>query len=160
MITDNNLKLYRKRIIPPESILLKDDTIISQSEDRILTVWNTLNPKTTFNHGCSCYFLKEGYKVSKFYRSDNTLLYWYCDIVDYAYDEKRHALIATDLLADVIVYPDGHIKVVDLDELADALEKGTITQEQLTHSLRQLNALLTLIYRDKFDQLQAALQGL
>lgn len=158
MITQDNLKLYRKRIIPPECILLKDDIIVSQTQDRIITTWNTLNPKSTFNHGCSCYFLKKGCKISKFYRSDNTLLYWYCDIVDYFYDEKDHALITTDLLADVIVYPSGHVKVLDLDELADALERGTITQEQLLLSLRRLNSLLTLIYRDKFDQLQAALR--
>ena len=54
--------------------------------------------------------------------------------------------------------PNGRMKVVDLDELAEALERKIITQEQLTQSLRRLNDLLSLVYRDKFDQLQAPLE--
>ena len=154
------MQLYRKRFIPPECILLKDDAVVSRTDNTIITTWKSLNPKISFSHGCSCYYLKEGLKISKFYRHDNSLLYWYCDIVDYAYDPDTDTLTATDLLADVILYPDGHLKVVDLDELADALECGYITQEQLTQSLRRLQQLLTRIYRDKFDQLQAPLEAL
>lgn len=154
------LKLYRKRLIPAECILLKDDIIVSQTDDYIATKWTTLNPKIAFHHGSSCYFLKEGYKVSKFYKSDHSLLYWYCDIVDYDYDEETNTLTVTDLLADVIIYPEGRIKVVDLDELADGLERQIITKEQLIKSLQRLNNLLSLIYRDKFDQLQAVLDNL
>lgn len=156
----SDLKLYRKRLIPSECILLKDDIIISQTEDLVITSWKTLNPKIAFSHGCSCYFLKEGFKISKFYRQDGSLLYWYCDIVEYAHDEQAHTLTATDLLADVIVYPDGRTKVVDLDELAQAFESGLLTGEQLTSALRQLNHLLTYIYKDKFDQLQIQLESL
>ena len=49
----NELQIYRKRLIPEECILLKDDIIVEQNEDYILTKWKTLNPKTTFSHGCS-----------------------------------------------------------------------------------------------------------
>lgn len=156
----NNLQLYRKRLIPAECILLKDDVIVNQTEDLVITTWKTLNPKIAFSHGCSCYFLKEGFKISKFYRQDDSLLYWYCDIVEYTHDEQAHTLTATDLLADVIVYPDGRTKVVDLDELAQAFENGLLTATQLTAALRQLNNLLTYIYKDKFDQLQAHLESL
>lgn len=152
-----SLQIYRKRIIPQECILLKDDIIVKQNEECIITKWKALHPKTTFSHGCSCYFLKEGIKVSKFYRDDDTLLYWYCDIVDYEMDEAAGTLTVTDLLTDVILYPDGHIKVVDLDELAEAVEHKLITEAQLCQSLRQLNELLTIIDRDKFDKLQAYL---
>ena len=79
----NISKIYRKRIIPAECILLKDDIIVMQDDEVIITKWNTLNPKTTFSHGCSCFFLNDGIKVSKIYRSDNSLLHWYCDIVEY-----------------------------------------------------------------------------
>ena len=153
-------KLYRQRLIPPEMILLKDDIIVSQDDEVIITRWNTLNPKTEFSHGSSCYFLKEGLKVSKFYRADDSLLYWYIDIVELTFDEMQNALICTDLLADVIIYPDGKMKVVDLDELAEALERNLITKEQMTSCLRNLNHLLTMIYRDKFDRLQARLDSL
>lgn len=154
------LQLYRRRLIPDECILLKDDLIVKQTEDLLITSWKTLNPKTAFSHGCSCYFLKEGFKVSKFYRQDNSLLCWYCDITEYTLDEQTHALTATDLLADVIVYPDGRTEVTDLDELAQAFENGLLSSAQLTAALRQLNHLLTYIYRDKFDHLQVHLESL
>ena len=130
----NELQIYRKRLIPEECILLKDDIIVEQNEDYILTKWKTLNPKTTFSHG--------------------SLLYWYCDIVEYTSRPEDNSLIVTDLLADIILYPDGRMHVVDLDELAEALEKGLITQAQMSACLRQLNNLITIIYRDKFDRLQ------
>jgi predicted RNA-binding protein associated with RNAse of E/G family len=156
----NISKIYRKRIIPAECILLKDDLIVMQDEEVIITKWNTINPKTTFSHGSSCFFLKDGIKVSKIYRSDNSLLYWYCDIVEYSFDPAENAMTFTDLLADVIVDPDGLTKVVDLDELAEAMEKNLITKEQMTSCLRNLNHLLSLIYRDKFDRLQSRLDTL
>ncbi len=157
MTTDTQLKLYRKRYIPAECIPLKNDVIVEQNDEYILTTWKTINPKTNFDHGSSCYMLKEGIKLSKFYRPDGELLYWYCDIVDYEYDKTENTLTVIDLLADVVIYPDGRVKVMDLDELAEALERGLITQNQLTAGLRQLNYLLTLLDRDKFDRLQAIL---
>lgn len=154
------LQIYRKRLIPAECILLKDDIIVEQNETVIITKWKTLNPKTSFSHGCSCYFLKEGIKISKFYRHDNSLLYWYCDVVSYDYNAEENALLVTDLLADVIIHPDGAVQVVDLDELAEAFDDGLITAEQMSACLRQLNNLLTIVYRDKFDRLQDHLEKL
>lgn len=156
----DSLKLYRKRIIPSECLLLKGDKIESADEETIVTSWTTINPKQEFSHGCSCYFLKHGFKVSKFYRHDNSLLYWYCDIVDFEKNEEENSLTVTDLLADVILYPDGRIQVVDLDELADAMDKGLITPELMSTCLRRLNELLSIIYRDKFDRLQSPLEQL
>ena len=145
------VKLFRKRIIPSECILLKDDEIIYHDANVLITKWKTLTPKTEFNHGASAYIFEKGIKVSKFYREDGSLLYWYCDIVDYHMDHEAGELTVTDLLADVIIYPSGRIKVMDLDELADALEQGLITQEQTAMCMRRLDALLSLIDRDKFD---------
>ena len=156
-----NIKiLYRKRIIPPETIVLKDDVIVEQNNEYIITKWNTLNPKAEFSHGCSCYFLQDGIKVSKMYRPDGSLLRWYCDIVDFKIDENEESMVVTDLLADVIIHPDGRIEVVDLDELAEAMERDLITKEQMTSCLRNLDHLLSLIYRDKFDRLQTRLDSL
>ena len=156
----NISKLYRRRLIPSECILLKDDIILEQNDEFIVTKWNTIHPKPDFSHGCSCYFLREGIKVSKIYRADGSLVYWYCDIVDYAFDETSNTFTVTDLLADVILYPEGRMEVVNLDELAEALERELITKEQMTTCLRNLNHLLSMIYRDKFDRLQARLNRL
>uniref|UniRef100_UPI0040579496 DUF402 domain-containing protein n=1 Tax=Acetatifactor sp. TaxID=1872090 RepID=UPI0040579496 len=153
----NTLQIYRKRLIPAECLLLKNDIIAEANDEVVITKWSTLHPKAAFSHGSSCYFLKEGIKVSKFYRSDDTLLYWYCDIVDYAFNASENTLIVTDLLADVIIYPDGRVKVMDLDELAEAFENDLITKEQMSLCLRRLHYLLSLIDRDKFDRLQAKL---
>lgn len=153
-------KLYRRRLIPAECLLLKDDIIVEQNDEVLITKWKTIRPKPDFSHGCSCYFLQEGIKVSKIYRSDGSLVYWYCDIVDYDYDAASQSLTVIDLLADVILYPDGRMEVVDLDELAEAMERELITKEQMTTCLRNLNHLLSMIYRDKFDRLQARLNSL
>lgn len=154
-----NLKLFRKRIIPDECIFLKDDVILSSNEDFIITKWNALKPKKDLHHGYSCYFLKEGFKVSKFYHADGSLMCWYCDIVDHTYNENENSYIFTDLLADVIIEPDGFVRVVDLDELADILEKHILDESMLALALRRLNHLLTIIYAGKFDDLKAHIEN-
>lgn len=158
----DHIKLFRKRLIPDECIFLKNDTIIFQSDEYIITKWTTLNPKTAFNHGASCYLLKEGLKLSKFYRHDGSLLYWYCDIVEYEWSDDKKSLTSIDLLADVIVHPDGRTQVMDLDELAMAFANGMISHEQLLKSLRQLDKFLKYIYKNELSHLQTLLndQGL
>lgn len=150
--------LYRRRLIPEECVLLKDDKLLHRDNRIIVTSWNTLKPRKDIHHGCSCYYLEEGLKVSRFYKEDGSLLYWYCDIVDYDYDEKKDTYIITDLLADVIIYPDGFVKVVDLDELVTAREAGLLTDDMLKKSLLNLNYLLLIIYDGKFDDLQRPLE--
>lgn len=153
-----NPVLYRRRIIPDECIQLKDDVILECNEDRIVTSWNAIRPKKDLHHGYSCYFLKEGFKVSKFYYEDGRLLYWYCDIVDYDFIASDNKLIVTDLLADVIIYPDGFVKVVDLDELVTALNSRSISLDTLKSSLNKLDKLLNLIYARKFDTLKKEIE--
>ncbi len=151
--------LYRKRIIPNECILLKDDLILFWDSDRIVTKWNALKPKKDLHHGYSCYFLQEGYKISKFYRLDGSLLYYYCDIISHEYSADWQKLIITDLLADVIIYPDGLVKVVDLDEIADALDMGAIAQSQVKSAMRSLNNLLVRIYDGRLRELTALMDS-
>ncbi len=150
--------LYRRRLIPDECVLLKDDEILYHDENIIVTKWRTLHPKHDLDHGYSCYFLKEGYKVSKFLYRDDTLIYWYCDIIDYTYEESDHSYRFRDLLADVIVYPDGFVKVVDLDEFKKALEEELLTVQDVISALSSLDSLLTLIYDGKFDVLKAEIE--
>ena len=155
----DKLTLYRKRLIPEECILLKDDIILSADRDRIITSWHALHPKKELHHGYSMYLLSEGVKVSKFMREDNSLIFWYCDIVTYEFDAATNTLTSVDLLADVIIYPDGFVKVVDLDELVQALQEGKITNEQLSDSLLKLNRLLSLIYAGQFPTLTEQIES-
>lgn len=98
--------LYRKRLIPEECVLLKDDHLFYQDSDILMTSWNTLKPKPELHHGISCYYLRDGFKISKFYDHQNQFMYWYCDIIAYEYDKSGNSYVFTDLIADVIIYPD------------------------------------------------------
>lgn len=148
--------IYRKRLIPNECIPLKNDIILYGDDSILITKWNTLKPRSDFHHGYSCYYLKEGCKVSRFYKEDGSLLYWYCDIITHTV-ENENDLIITDLLADVIVYPDGFVQVLDLDELCDAKEKGLITADEFFLSIKQLGSLLDTIYSGHLEQFASSL---
>ena len=145
--------LYRKRIIPDELVPLVDDVILYRDDRVIVTSWKALHPKKDLHHGYSCYFLREGYKVSKFLYENDDLLYWYCDIMDYEEYKEKNAWVFRDLLADVLVYPDGFVKVVDLDEFEEALENGSITFDDVKKALKSLDRLLKIIYSGQFDKL-------
>ena len=139
-------KLYRKRYMPNEIVFLKDDIITYHDEDMMVTKWDVLHPKAKFSHGVSCYYLKKGWKVSKFLNKNDELVYYYCDIIDTTYNEAENLYVFTDLLADVIIYEDGFVKVVDLGEIAEALADGIITDREVKLSLQRLDALLEVIY--------------
>lgn len=145
--------LYRKRIIPEECIPLKDDKILYFDDRVIVTEWKALHPKKDLHHGYSCYFLKDGYKVSKFLYESDDLIYWYCDIIDYEEGPEENSWVFRDLLADVLVYPDGFVKVVDLDEFEEALDNGSISYDDVKKALRSLDSLLKTIYAGDFDKL-------
>ena len=141
-----DFKLYRRRFIPDETIFLKDDVIVYMDDEKIVTKWNVLKPRSDFAKGMSCYYLKEGYKVSKFVDYSGDLVYYYCDIIDTSFDANGKKYIFSDLLVDVIVYEDGRVKVVDLGEIAEALEKGLISIDIAKNTLIQLDNLLNIIY--------------
>lgn len=149
----DSLLLYRKRLIPAECILLKNDNILYYNGQVLITQWKTLRPKKNLDHGCSCYLLDEGWKISKFLNAENELICWYCDIIDIEYNKNANAYTFVDLLADVLIYPDGRVHVVDLDEVADALDENLITIEQMKSCMRKLNALLQVVYSGKLLEL-------
>lgn len=147
--------LYRRRVIPNECILLKDDQILQCDDNTIVTAWKAIHPRSDLSHGYSCYYLKRGYKISKFYRSDSTLMYWYCDIIDYQDGPEENSVLALDLLADVVIYPDGKIRILDLEELAEAFEKKLINEAQLKKALTSLGNLMDAIYENSISALEA-----
>lgn len=152
------MKLYRKRLIPEETVELKDDVIVCQDGERIVTKWQVIRPREDFSHGVSCYLLKEGFKVSRFLRQDGSQKCWYCDIIKYEETAGGDGYIFTDLLADVMIDEDGKVQVVDLDELAEAYERELITKEELCSALRQLNGLLGKIYDGGFEEYKKLLE--
>ena len=61
-------------------------------------------------------------------------------------------------LADVVIYPDGYIKVLDINELAVALEKKLCEPQVVIQALNKLDLLLNTIYDDKFDTLSVQIE--
>ena len=147
--------LYRKRIIPDECILLKDDQILQCDDNTIVTAWKAIHPRSDLSHGYSCYYLKRGYKISKFYRADSSLMYWYCDIIDYQKGPKENSIVALDLLADVVIYPNGRMRILDLDELCEAFERKLIDEQQLKTALNSLSNLMDALYENNISTLEA-----
>jgi len=147
------VSLYRRRLIPAECISLHEDTILFYDNVLLVTSWKTIRPKKNMDHGFSCYYLNEGYKISRFYRADGTLLYIYCDIIEPVYEDDGQKLVVTDLLADVIIDPDGFVKVADLDELVTASENGSLSDDLLKKALLRLHKLLEQIYAGKLSKL-------
>lgn len=148
----DKITLFRKRLIPNECVPLKNDIILYCDDELIVTKWETIHPRQDMNHGYSAYFINKEIKVSKFCKGDGTLLHWYCDIVEYDIDKTNNRCTTTDLLADVLILPDGSCQVVDLDELSIAHKDGLITTEQLYKSLNTTNRLLNDIYSGKFKE--------
>lgn len=133
-----------------ETILLKDDIVLFQNEDVIVTKWDVLKPRQDFQKGISCYFIKDGYKISRFMDKNNHIVYHYCDIIETEYSENTYTFI--DLLADVIIYEDGIVKVVDIAEIAEALQKGILSIDLAEKALYKLDALLHIIYNGSWKQ--------
>lgn len=153
----SDIMLYRKRFIPSELKLLSDDKILYADDELIITSWNTLKPRSDFASGISAYYRKQGFKISRHYGADGNFTRWYCDIILESKEDNK--LIFSDLLIDVVIFPDGTVRVVDLDEAADALEQGLITADMLAQALRSTNLLLTYIHQGKFAELTNCMSG-
>lgn len=147
-----NLKLFRRRFIPEEIVELKDDKILSMDKNNniIITKWNVLKPRNDIDHGISAYFINDGIKVSKIFNSDGNLVYWYCDIIETVHDNNTYTF--NDLLIDIIIHPDGKVEVVDMDEFADVMENGILTNHTIAKALRCANSLLKDIYSGNFGK--------
>lgn len=151
---DGNIKIFRKRYEPEEIIELKDDEILHRDEEYILTKWDCLKPRADISHGISVYLLKENIKVSKVFRKDHSLVYWYCDIIRTEYEPENNSYIFIDLLIDILIREDRSIEVVDLDELGDLLREGRITIEETALSLNTTDKLLKMIKDGSFTKYQ------
>jgi predicted RNA-binding protein associated with RNAse of E/G family len=142
----DKLKIFRKRYVPDELVDISQDEVLFLDSDLMVTKWDTIHPRGDIARGLSFTFLKEGYKVSKVFDFNNELVYWYCDIIDSVYDQEDNVITIIDLLVDVRVMPDGRVMVLDVEEIAQALEQSMITQEQACDALKKLSKLLEIIY--------------
>lgn len=145
-------RLFRRRFIPDEKIELKDDMILVLEPDLIVTSWNVLKPRRDISRGVSAYYIDKGIKVSKVFDNAGQMVYWYCDIIETIYDAEANTYTFNDLLIDVVVYPDGQVEVLDMDEFADAMEQGILNVGTIAHAMRATDDLLHTIYNGDFSK--------
>lgn len=76
---------------------------------------------------------------------------WYLHVADIFWDAARECWIKQDLFADILVDRDGQqTLVIDLDDLANALDIGLLTPEQTSTVLRTTNAAVRTIENEGF----------
>lgn len=143
-------KILRKRYIPDEIIDISGDEVLYLDEKLMVTRWKVIRPREDISGGISFSFLKEGYKISRFFDKDGQFAYWYCDIIDVDIDRETNTYTFTDLLVDVKITLDGKVHILDIDEVADAVENSVISQAQACDALRKLSKLLEIIYSGNF----------
>lgn len=150
--------VIRKRYIPDEVITLNHDTIYYVSDDLVISGWKAIRLRPDISGGFSAYYPKLGIKTSKLFDGDGNLLYWYNDISELNFNGND--INFTDLLIDLIVFPDNSIKILDLDEFAEAIEKNYITKEQEIRALNSFHTLLDYIYNNDYSKLQEPINEL
>ena len=68
----------------------------------------------------------DNYSIAAMINKRNEIEFWYIDMIaDYGIDNDGIAYFH-DLYLDLVVYPDGTIKIDDMDELVDAFEQKVI----------------------------------
>ena len=76
---------------------------------------------------------------------------WYIHLADIFYDSARECWIMKDLFSDILVDGDNYTcRVLDLDDLANALDLGLLTPTQASEILRRTDLTLTAIARNEF----------
>lgn len=89
----------------------------------------------------------DNYSIAAMINKKNEIELWYIDMIaDYGIDNDGIAYFH-DLYLDLVVYPDGTIKIDDMDELVDAFEQKVINVDlyklALETSEKLKNGLLT-----------------
>lgn len=86
--------------------------------------------------------------VTAMMNQQNDILVWYIDMIAGQGIDADGKPYFDDLYLDLIVYPNGEIKVDDMDELEDALRQSDITQAQFDLALHTAEALKNGLLRD------------
>lgn len=81
------------------------------------------------------------YCITAMLNKENHILLWYIDMIANQGIDPDGIPYFDDLYLDLVVYPNGTIKVDDMDELEEALAVNDITQEQFNLAIRTSNKL-------------------
>lgn len=120
--------------------------------DENLFVERPIPRATFFGPDTRIYHLRQhGWVVIENINVSDERLNWYIHIAEIFYDNSRNCWINKDLFTDVIIEKDlRHHRVLDLDELADALDIGLIGPEDMSLILKRTDHLLQVIKKGEF----------
>ena len=88
------------------------------------------------------------YCITAMMNEKNEIAVWYIDMIAAQGIDVDGIPYFDDLYLDLIVFPNGEIKVDDMDELEDALHQGDITQEQFDLAINTANDLKSGLLND------------
>ena len=91
--------------------------------------WLSILPKDDF------------YCITAMLNENDEILLWYIDMIAEQGMDADGIPYFDDLYLDLVVYPDGTVKVDDMDELVEALSSKDITQEQFNLAISTSNKL-------------------
>jgi len=146
----DKLKIVRKRLIPNEEIDISSDELLYLDKDCFVTRWLPIKPRKDIGWGLSCTSINDGYKISAFFDKKGNFACWYCDVIEVVFYPQENKYVVKDLLVDVIMFPNGEIKILDLEELDEALKSGLISEKEKTYALSKLDKLLFLLPQNDF----------
>jgi len=91
---------------------------------------------------------KGNYNSTAIIGEDGQIVIWYIDIIkEYAYDGEG-MLYFNDLYLDIVAFPDGTVKVKDMDDLQKALTSGEIDAEVFRLAVNVKDELMNGILKD------------
>lgn len=88
------------------------------------------------------------YCITAMMNEKNDIQVWYIDMIAAQGIDTDGIPYFDDLYLDLIVFPNGEIKVDDMDELEEALRQGDITQEQFDLAVRTADGLRNSLLGD------------
>ena len=108
------VKIIKHKLCPYESQDITNDHWHHISEDLLISTWNPVESEMQVASVLSIFELSKGVQISKKFNAQGQLKYWYCDLIAARYEDE--ALHITDLILDLVIFPDGVLQVIDVSE--------------------------------------------
>lgn len=142
--------LLKHKLVPQGTVDITNDKILFFDGNFLVTQWKPENSNMNISSAISLVSIKDGYQISKKFDSNNKFVYWYCDIVKTKWTKETSCLEITDLIIDLVVFPNYQVNCIDLDELTDAKEKGLISSMDFNWAKESSLKLLQKVIEGEF----------
>lgn len=118
--------LLKHKLLPQCTEDITEDEILFFNNDYLVTQWKAKSSNMNIASALSVVSVEHGIQISKKYDKDKKFCYWYCDIVKTKWTPESSCFEITDLLVDVVVFPDNELRMIDLDEFTQSKNNGLL----------------------------------